>query len=197
MVVSATMKASRLAALSCGAALAALGMAGTAGCPPSLDDPQAFQTSCPTGFSVEAFFLAQCTRSGCHGNGPAAAGGLDLASADAFDRMYGVSSAACGQPLVAPGGPGQSLLVAKLEGTSACGGRMPLGGPYLSTAEMACVTAWISAAIAKAGPPPPPDAGGDAGVDAPSTADAGDAGDDAASAGDAGDAGLTDADAAG
>src|SRR4051812_27123737 len=94
MVVSATMKASRLAALSCSAALAALGTAGLAGCPPSLDSPQAFQTECPAGFSVDAFFLAQCSRSGCHVNGAAAAGGLDLASADAFDRLYGVTSEA-------------------------------------------------------------------------------------------------------
>lgn len=165
------MRASLGAAL---AALVVLGPLALAGCPPSLEDPERFQTGCPAGFSVEAFFLAQCTASACHKSGPTAAAGLDLASADPFDRMYGTTSAACGQPLISPEGPGQSLLIAKLEGTTPCGGRMPLGGTPLTASQLACVEAWITQQVAQAGPPHPVE---DAGADAQAGDDAGDAGD--------------------
>ena len=190
------MRVSRAAALTSSAFLAALGAAGLAGCPPSLDDPEAFQTTCPAGFSVDALLLQNCALASCHASGPNPADGLDLGAADAFDRMYGVASV-CGPPLISPAGPSQSYLLAKLEGTAACGARMPLGRTPLSASDLLCVEAWITAGIAQAGPPPPPDAGSDAaplpdsGMDAGD--DAGDAGDDAeggpGDAGDAGDAG--------
>ena len=197
MLASRPMKLPRAAALACSAALAPLATLWLLGCPPSLDDPERFQTSCPTGFSVDAMLRQQCSRVGCHVVGAAAAGGLDLTSADAFDRMYGKASL-CGPPLISASGPDQSVLVAKLEGTASCGGRMPLGGTPLTASQIACVQAWITAGIAKAGPPPT-----DAGSDAPAVVDAGDAGDDggdasdagndaADDAGDAGDGGLTD-----
>jgi hypothetical protein len=150
------------------AAIAAIAGLGLAGCLPSLDDPGVFQTGCPAGFSVDAMLRAQCARPGCHVAGASAAAGLDLATADAFDRMYGQAST-CGPPLISPGGPGQSLLIAKLDGTAPCGGRMPLGGAPLPASQVACVQEWITAEIAVAGPPPPPPA--DAGPP-----DAGDAG---------------------
>jgi len=197
------MKAPRAAALAFIAALAVLAPVGLAGCPPSLEDPERFQTGCPAGFSVDALFLATCTASACHAGGPAAAGGLDLASADAFDRMYGTTAAACGGLLISPNGPDESLLFAKLAGTATCGARMPLGGTPLSASDMACVQAWITANIAKAGPPQVGDAGGDAGSDAGSDApaeggdDGGDAGSDAPADGDTGEGGILDAGDAG
>jgi hypothetical protein len=179
-------------------ALATLGVGVVAGCPPSLEDPQAFESGCPAGFSVDAFFQSTCVRTGCHVAGPNAASGLDLTEPGAFSRMYGVTSPACGQPLISPSGPGDSLLVAKLEGTAPCGARMPLGGAPLSATDITCVEAWITSNIAGAGPPPPQDAGSDAAaVDAGEGSDAGDAGDAGegsdGAADDAGDAGLADA----
>jgi hypothetical protein len=127
------------------------------GCPPSLDDPEAFQTACPAGFSVDALFRETCAVAGCHVSGPLAASGLDLATPDAFSRMYGQASL-CGPPLISPEGPSQSYLLAKLEGTAACGGRMPLGGTPLSASDILCVEQWITSGIAAG---PLPDAGGD------------------------------------
>ena len=161
----------RKAALACGAALAALGMASVVGCPPSLDDPELFQTGCPASFSVDALLRQQCALSGCHVAGPVAAAGLDLASADAFDRMFDVTSSLCSQPIISPFGADQSLLLAKLQGTATCGSRMPLGGSPLSTADIACVAAWIDDGIATATPPVP-----DAGTDASAPLDAGEDG---------------------
>ncbi len=154
------------------AALAALAAASVVGCPPSLDDPQVFQTGCPADFSVDALFLQTCARTGCHVAGPGAAAGLDLASADAFDRMFDVTSSSCAEPIISPLGADQSLLIAKLQGTATCGSRMPLGGTPLSAPEIACVFAWINDGIATA-TPPGADAGSGGGGGAPAGGDAG------------------------
>jgi hypothetical protein len=175
----------RRAALAGTAVLAALGAAGLVGCPPSLDDPGVFETMCPAGFSVDGLLQQTCTHTGCHESGSLAAAGLDLASPGAFARMYGKTSAACGQPLISSNGPGQSLLIAKLEGTAPCGSRMPLGGTPLSASQVACIQAWITDEIASSGPPPPADAGNDA----LALADSGDASDDASGEVDGGDGG--------
>jgi hypothetical protein len=161
------------AALAGGLTLAAFGVASLGGCPPSLDDPERFQTSCPPGFSVEATLRQQCGRVGCHLAGDAAAAGLDLASTGVFARLLDRTSATCGEPLVSPLGPDHSLLVEKLEGTTTCGALMPLGGPELPASEIACVRAWILAELAA----PPADGGADAGdpgeAGAPDSGDAG------------------------
>jgi hypothetical protein len=138
------------------AAIAAIGAASLWACLPSLDDPERFQTSCPDGFSVEAMFRDRCSRAGCHASGPGAAAGLDLTSAGAFERMYEVKSAACNAPLISADGPDQSLLLQKLDGTSTCGARMPLGEDPLPESEIACVRAWIAEGLKNA----PIDAGG-------------------------------------
>jgi hypothetical protein len=47
---------------------------------------------------------------------------------------------------IVPGNPTDSYLVQKLLGSSTItGGQMPLNGPYLSTATIAGVQAWITA----------------------------------------------------
>jgi hypothetical protein len=181
------------AALAGGLTLMALGVASLGGCPPSLDHPERFQTSCPPNFSVEATLREQCSRVGCHLPGDAGAAGLDLVSAGVFTRLFDVPSPACGGLLVSPLGPDQSLLVQKLEGTSTCGAQMPLGGTPLPASDIACVRAWITEQLVGA---VPPDAGFDAGeADAGFDAGDADAGADAgeADAGDAGDAGEADA----
>ena len=46
---------------------------------------------------------------------------------------------------VKPGDPDNSLLVKKLEGDPTKPERMPLGGPYLTAAEIDTIRAWIAA----------------------------------------------------
>jgi hypothetical protein len=149
-----------------GASLALLGAASLAGCPPGLSDPARFQTACPPGYSVESMLRDRCAGSGCHGGAGAPAADLDLVTAGAFARMYGRASAACDELLVSPQGPDHSLLVHKLDGSSPCGARMPLGTDPLAAADLACVRAWVengadggTVPVADAGPDAEPDAG--------------------------------------
>jgi uncharacterized protein (TIGR03118 family) len=87
--------------------------------------------------------------SGCHnGVGTSLPGVQNLTSAAAtFKSFVGVPSLE--QPAVdrvKSGDPDASYVVLKLEGASSISGsRMPLGGPYLSAAQIAQVESWISA----------------------------------------------------
>ncbi|MEO7329024.1 MAG: hypothetical protein ABI193_10625 [Minicystis sp.] len=137
----------RSATLAWAFGLTALGVASIAGCPPSLEHPERFQTGCPADFSVETLLRDRCSRASCHGPGEDAAAGLDLGSAGAFERMFGRRSDACDQLLISPDGAAQSLLTQKLDGTTTCGARMPLGDPALSATELLCVQQWITAGI--------------------------------------------------
>jgi len=48
--------------------------------------------------------------------------------------------------LVAPGDPEASYLIHKLEGRAGIAGdRMPQGGPFLSSADIAVIRSWIQA----------------------------------------------------
>lgn len=85
----------------------------------------------------------------CHtGGGGALPASMNLSSAAAsYAALVNVSSVQ--QPAVLrvdPGDAAASYLVRKLEGTAGIsGGRMPLGGPYLSDADVARVRSWINA----------------------------------------------------
>ncbi len=47
---------------------------------------------------------------------------------------------------VSPGNPNSSYVIQKLEGTVTISGKqMPLGGPYLSSAQILQISQWISA----------------------------------------------------
>lgn len=149
----------RTFALAGAVALASLGALSLAGCPPGLEDPESFLTSCPPDYSVESMLRDRCAGSGCHGGAagdPAA--GLDLVAAGAFERMFGTPSEACGGMLVSPLGADDSLLLHKLAGTSTCGARMPLGADPLTASDLACVRAWIAEGV-DGGTPPSKDAG--------------------------------------
>lgn len=104
----------------------------------------------PTLESIQAkVFSPTCAVSGCH-TGPAGGAlpaGMDLGSADAsFTSLVGVASIQEPTRLrVAPADAGASYLVAKIEGTAATGGRMPLGGTALDAATIDAIRAWIDA----------------------------------------------------
>jgi hypothetical protein len=96
----------------------------------------------------------------CHVGGGAPEG-LRLDAADSYNLLVGVPSTEVPSLLrVKPGDPANSYIIQKLEGLAAVGGRMPLGGPYLSTDTIAFVQQWIangappSAASAVAGAAP-------------------------------------------
>ncbi|MEW6169323.1 MAG: PE-PGRS family protein, partial [Pseudomonadota bacterium] len=79
------------------------------------------------------------------GVGASLPGSLNLSSAAASHAaLVGVASLEVPELLrVAPGDPDNSYLVHKLEGSQAVGSRMPLGGPFLSEAEIGEVRQWI------------------------------------------------------
>ena len=88
----------------------------------------------------------------CHdgGDDPDDPAALDLSGP--LSSLVGARSAATGRPLVVPGDPDASYLVAKLRGGDGIEGeRMPIGDDPLSDEAMAAVTAWIAALPAQAG----------------------------------------------
>jgi hypothetical protein len=96
----------------------------------------------------DTIFTPICTA--CH-IGATAPVGLRLDAANSRALLVGVASVEVPALLrVSPGNPDASYLVQKIEGTAAVGGRMPLGGPPLSQAQIDLVRGWIAA-----GAPPP------------------------------------------
>ncbi|RMG99260.1 MAG: hypothetical protein D6705_03690 [Deltaproteobacteria bacterium] len=103
----------------------------------------------------------------CHSGGdegdPAA---LDLSGPPS--SLLGVRSAVNGRPLVVPGKPDESYLLAKIRGDEGIDGeRMPIGDDPLSDEAIAAVEAWIAAL------PPQEDAGSDEGASGTSGGDRG------------------------
>jgi len=89
-------------------------------------------------------FTPSCAISGCHLN-PGAQQGMDLSEGMAWTSIVGVvSSEDPNRDRVDPGNPDASYLILKLEGSPLIvGERMPLGGPYLSQAEIDVLRQWI------------------------------------------------------
>lgn len=85
-----------------------------------------------------------CAVAGCH-TGAAPASGLDLSAGHAYASL--VRAPAVESPSlarIAPGDPERSYLVKKVRGDGdISGGRMPLGGPYLSPTEIRLLTDWV------------------------------------------------------
>lgn len=98
---------------------------------------------------VQPIFTANCALSGCHaGSSPVL--GQNLSAGLAYASIVNVpAQEAPGFFRVRPSLPDSSYLVHKIEGTQGelggSGGRMPLGAPPLSVAEIATIRAWIAA----------------------------------------------------
>ena len=118
-----------------------------AGCPGSLDDPSRFDGQfgdgggggCP---DTPTFLASTCTAVGCH-NTTTLAGGLDLASPGVFGRLSGKKAMGGPGLLIDPTNPSASVLYTKLGTPPPFLSRMPLVGTPLSSAQAACVLAWI------------------------------------------------------
>lgn len=124
------------------ALLAAALAAALAGCPGSLEDPDRFADQfgiCP---SVPALFTDRCATAGCHtASGPA--GGLDLASDNAYGRLAGAKAAGGAGLLIDPDTPSASVLYTKVTSTPPFGSRMPLGADPLDDTTASCILTWI------------------------------------------------------
>jgi hypothetical protein len=93
---------------------------------------------------VTRIFVPTCSGTGCH-SATAPQQDLDLVSPGVAARLVGVRAKQCLQVLVDPEHPEQSLMYQKLLTKPACGAQMPLARPALSSADAACVLAWIAA----------------------------------------------------
>ena len=70
----------------------------------------------------------------------------DLRAGSAYASLVNVSSTQSNLMLVSPGDPEASYLIHKLEGRAGiAGSRMPQGGPFLSSADIAVIRSWIQA----------------------------------------------------
>jgi hypothetical protein len=87
-----------------------------------------------------------CARAGCHAAGSSPSG-LVLQAGQSYGNLVGRPAAENGSlDRVAPGDPDHSYLILKLRGDpSITGERMPLGGPYLTSDQIAGIAAWIRA----------------------------------------------------
>jgi hypothetical protein len=98
-------------------------------------------------------FATTCAVSGCHTGptGPNLPSGMDLSSADAsYMSLVNVTSLQDPASLrVVPGDAENSYLVRKLQGTTATGARMPLGGPALAQSTIDAVRACIDGGAAR------------------------------------------------
>lgn len=98
---------------------------------------------------VQPILTANCALSGCHaGSQPAA--NQNLSSGLTFSNTVNVPAQQVpALRRVRPFLPDSSYLVQKIQGTQATvggsGGRMPLGGAPLSSAEIQTIRAWIAA----------------------------------------------------
>lgn len=90
-------------------------------------------------------FTPSCAFSGCHG-GASPAQGMNLSDGETFANVVGVpANEVPSLNRVEPGDPDASYLVRKIDGTASVGGRMPLGRPPLSNAQIQAVRDWVAA----------------------------------------------------
>ena len=130
------------------------------GCPGKLDDIERFLVDSAAlddagngsavpddtgacGDVIARIFVPSCGDTACH-SATAPQQGLDLASPGVAMRVVNVSGRVCMSTLADPKNPEASLLYTKLLPKPTCGAQMPLARPPLSSADAACVLAWIA-----------------------------------------------------
>ena len=88
-------------------------------------------------------FSGTCAVSGCH-DSITAERGLVLETGQSWANLVGVRATQSPAELrVRAGDSERSYLVKKLRGTNNIGGRMPLGGPFLTETQIAGIVEWI------------------------------------------------------
>jgi hypothetical protein len=90
-------------------------------------------------------FTPVCAKAGCHAAGSSPSG-LVLEAGQSYGNLVGHRAAESPLDRVSPGHPEASYIILKLRGDPGITGeRMPLGGPYLPSAEIDGIAAWIRA----------------------------------------------------
>jgi hypothetical protein len=90
-------------------------------------------------------FTPVCAKAGCHAAGSSPSG-LVLEAGQSYGNLVGHRAAESPLDRVSPGHPEKSYILLKLRGDPGITGeRMPLGGPYLPSAEIDGIAAWIRA----------------------------------------------------
>jgi hypothetical protein len=88
-------------------------------------------------------FATSCAFSGCHA-GVAPASGMDLSPGASWTAVHATSVERSDLKRIEPGSPDRSYMVRKVRGDAdISGGRMPLGGPYLSAAQVKLLVDWV------------------------------------------------------
>jgi len=130
-------------ALVCGGLLAACSGGDGSGLPGAEEPPTT--DIAPLFSSLQSrVFTPTCATAGCH-VGAGAPQGLRLDAANSYALLVDMASSEVPSlQRVAPGRPGDSYLVQKLEGTAAAGARMPLGRPPLARATIDVIRQWIT-----------------------------------------------------
>ena len=137
-----------------GLGLAAVVFAGTAGCDEALSSLTGPTPELePTFSSIQSEIFDSTDSSGrlacvnCHNaRGRAFTAGLDLTAGVSYASLVGVASTERPSILrVAPGDPGNSYMIHKLEGRpDIVGVRMPRGtGPFLTAGQIVVIRRWI------------------------------------------------------
>ena len=120
-----------------------------------------------------AVFTPMCAKSGCHATASMAAS-LDLQAPDIFQRLVGKPASGGAGVLIDPSGnPMKSVLYTKLTASPPFGSQMPLIGPKLDSATLACVGTGITTEAQAASDAGSEDAGADSELDAGPPVDAG------------------------
>jgi hypothetical protein len=93
-----------------------------------------------------SIFPVSCSTSSCH-SAQSQQGTLDLESAGLPNRLVGKPAHGGPGLLIDRQNPSQSVLLLKVSANPPFQFQMPLGAPPLSPAEMACLQAWVQAAV--------------------------------------------------
>ena len=96
---------------------------------------------------VADLFPLSCATSACH-SAQSQQGNLDLQSSGLPARLVGKQAYGGPGLLIDSTNPDQSVLYLKVTDTPPFQFQMPLGAPPLSAADMACLQAWVRAAVA-------------------------------------------------
>jgi hypothetical protein len=122
----------------------ALGVVALAGCPGSLENPEAFDDASTVCDAPGTILGPRCATSNCH-DAEDPISNLDLTPDDGLAaRLVGVPGVDCAGTLVDTTSPETSLLFTKCLAENTCAARMPITGAKLTADEEQCLLEWLS-----------------------------------------------------
>lgn len=122
----------------------ALGVVALAGCPGSLENPEAFGDASTVCDAPKTILGPRCATSNCH-DAEDPISNLDLTPDDGLvARLSGVAGVDCAGTLLDTASPESSLILTKCQADNTCAARMPITGAKLTADEEQCLLEWIS-----------------------------------------------------